>query len=86
MSKTFKERNEVYGDNYKMVGELMKVLHPEGFNQQSEEDHELGHLWSLLVVKLSRFAISDLKHKDSIHDLAVYAAMIEAILTNREEK
>lgn len=85
MAQTFKERNAVYGDNYKMVADLMCTLHPNGFNQLSNQDHELGHLWSLLIVKLSRFAISGLTHKDSIHDLAVYAAMIEAILTNREK-
>jgi len=85
MAKTFKERNAVYGDNYKMVGHLMQTLHPTGFVQSTVENHELGHLWSLLIVKLSRFAISGLTHKDSIHDLAVYAAMIEAILTNRRQ-
>lgn len=84
MATTFKDRNAIYGDNYKMVGELMEVLHPEGFTQLTKEDHELGHLWSLMIVKLSRFAISGLTHKDSVHDLAVYCAMIEAILTNRE--
>lgn len=86
MAKTFKERNAVYGDNYKMVGQLMQVLHPTGLVQSTTQDHELGHLWSLLIVKISRFAISGLLHKDSIHDAAVYCAMIESILTERENK
>ena len=34
-------------------------------------------------LNLSRFAISNLTHIDSIHDDAVYAAMIEAIIINQ---
>jgi len=87
MARTFRQRNAVYGNNYEMVGELMTVLHGKdaGDLQQSSEDHVVFHLWSLMIVKLSRFAISGLSHQDSIHDLAVYAAMIETILKERTE-
>lgn len=80
MAETFLERNAVYKDNVSMVGELLSVLHPSGVTIDSAAQHELFHLWSLLIVKLSRFATSDLKHIDSIHDAAVYAAMIESVL------
>jgi hypothetical protein len=39
------------------------------------------HLFEIIVVKLTRFANSRLEHKDSIHDIAVYSAMIESELT-----
>jgi hypothetical protein len=37
-----------------------------------------------MVVKLTRFANSGLTHEDSIHDAAVYAAMVESLI--RKEK
>ena len=84
MADTYRERNKVYGDNFRNVGHVMAALHPRGAGLQTPADHELFHLWSLLIVKLTRFANSDLTHIDSIHDAAVYAAMIEAILQERK--
>lgn len=83
MAVTFRERNAVYGDNYKMVGRLMAVLFPQGVSAELLHSHQF-HLFELKLVKLSRFAISGLTHTDSIHDDAVYSAMIEMILANKE--
>lgn len=83
MAETYRERNAVYGDNFRRVGHVMKALHPDGVKQETSLDHELFHLWSLLIVKASRFAVSGLTHQDSIHDLAVYAAMIQALIEER---
>lgn len=79
MAKTYRERNAVYGDNFRMVGPMMAVLFPDGVPAVVLHSDQF-HLFELILVKLSRFAISRLQHKDSIHDAAVYAAMIEAIL------
>ncbi len=81
MANTFRKRNAVYGSNYEMVAPLMSVLFPDGVPSKLVTQHQF-HLFELILVKLSRFAISDLKHVDSIHDLAVYGAMIESVLTN----
>jgi len=79
MASTFDERNKVYGSNYLMVSKLVKVLFPNGVPPGLvETDH--WHLFELKLVKLSRFAISNLSHEDSIHDDGVYSAMIESIL------
>lgn len=86
MAATFRDRNAVYGDNWRMVGQLMAVMFPEGVRLQAAEDYDVWHLFELMIVKLSRFAISKTTHIDSIHDLAVYAAMIEAILKQRKER
>jgi hypothetical protein len=77
---TFRERNAIYGDNAFKVGEVMAVLFPNGVNPQTKEDHHMYHLFELLVVKLTRFSNSGLKHQDSIHDLMVYAAMCENLV------
>jgi hypothetical protein len=84
MAGTYCARNMVYGDNFRIVGPVMQQLHPRGVTLETAEDHEIFHLWSLIIVKLSRFATSELKHEDSIHDAAVYCAMIEAILKERQ--
>lgn len=85
MATTFEARNAVYGDNYRMVGPIMRILFPRGV-----PPHLLGsdqfHLFELKIVKLTRFAISNLQHIDSIHDDAVYSAMIESILHQQKEQ
>lgn len=85
MAATFRERNAVYGDNYKMVGPIMNVLFPDGVPPEVLHSHQF-HLFELKIVKLSRFAISGLQHLDSIHDDGVYSAMIEAILRNEQDQ
>lgn len=80
MADTYRERNKVYGDNYKRVGAVMAQLFPEGVVLRTPEDFNVWHLFELMIVKLTRFANSDLKHEDSIHDLAVYAAMVESLI------
>lgn len=83
MAETFRERNKVYGSNFRMVAPLVKILWPDGVPRHVIED-DSWHLFELILVKLSRFAISNLSHQDSIHDTAVYAAMIEANLLEKQ--
>ena len=83
MAATFEERNKVYGDNYKNVAAVMRCLFPEGVpSELALTDH--WHLFELIIVKLTRFANGGLTHVDSIHDAAVYAAMIESIIQENE--
>ncbi len=84
MADTYRERNKVYGDNYKRVGEVMVALFPNGVTINTKDEFNVWHLFELMVVKLTRFANSGLSHEDSIHDLAVYAAMVESLI--RKEK
>lgn len=83
MAATFRERNAVYGSNYKMVAPLVRALFPNGVPPELVVTDQ-WHLFELKLVKLSRFAISNLTHMDSIHDDGVYSAMIESILSNKE--
>lgn len=84
MAKTYRDRNAVYGDNFKMVARMVGVLFPDGVPPELVVTDQ-WHLFELKLVKLSRFAISGLTHVDSVHDDAVYGAMIEAILRNKGE-
>lgn len=80
MAETYRERNKIYGDNYKRVGEVMTALFPRGVGLYSVDDFNKWHLFELIIVKLTRFANSDLTHQDSIHDAAVYCAMVESLI------
>lgn len=85
MAKTFRERNAVYGDNFRMVGKMMAVLFPKGVPPEVLHSDQF-HLFELKLVKLSRFALSNLQHLDSIHDDGVYSAMIESIIQQKEQQ
>jgi hypothetical protein len=78
-AETFKERNAIYRDNAVNVGKVMEALFPNGVNLKNAKDHQIYHLFELILVKLTRFANTNLHHKDSIHDVMVYAAMIEPL-------
>ena len=81
-AKTFAAKNKEYGENWRRVGPtLMALFGGESTTLSSEKDHERFHILMLIVVKLTRYVVNWEKggHKDSIHDAAVYAAMLEAI-------
>jgi len=86
MAQTFRERNKVYGDNYKRVGDVMVALFPEGVQLKTQEDFNTWHLFELMIVKLTRFANSGLTHVDSIHDCAVYAAMVQSLIEKENKQ
>jgi hypothetical protein len=50
---------------------------------KTAHDYNIWHLMELTVVKLTRLANSKMTHKDSVHDAAVYLAMLESMM---EEK
>ena len=85
MAQTFRERSAAYGSNWQMVGRLMQVLFPDGVPTELPHHHQF-HLFELVLVKISRFAVSNLEHNDSIHDAGVYCAMIESVLKSGETR
>lgn len=87
---TYRERNLVYKDNYKKVGSILAILHGQGSTHplssfpDDPETLALFDLYRMIIGKLTRFAESGLKHIDSIHDMVVYAAMVESLLRDDE--
>lgn len=84
MAQTFKEKNTKYKDNYTDVGQILKILFPEGIYLKTEEDFVQHHFVDWMIGKLTRFAKTDFKDTDSIHDMAVYAAMLEDYISQRK--
>jgi len=76
----FEERNAVYGDNYKMVGEVMKGLFPDGVILKTVNDWNRMHILLLDVVKTTRYTVNwETGHRPSIEDKTVYSAMLDMI-------
>jgi hypothetical protein len=78
--KTFNQRGAAYGPSYLQYGEVISSLFPEGINLQSTDDINRFGLMSMIISKLTRYCNQwDEPHKDSIHDLGVYAFMLEGV-------
>lgn len=79
-AKTYQERNKVYGDSYKTQGDVLDALFPEGMNI-THEDYNRIFMVNMIVSKLIRYCenFNDGGHQDSIHDLGVYAFMLEEL-------
>ena len=77
MARTCKARHKSYGDSPIRHGAMLAALHPSGVRLRTPHEHDVFALWVALTGKLVRFAVSGFTHQDSIHDAAVYAAMLE---------
>lgn len=85
MAGTFEERGKIYGDNWKRIGAVLHAL--AGGQPVTIEGEEAWLRWSLymlMVTKITRLATTDLQHIDSVHDLAVYGAMLESVLQSQQ--
>lgn len=80
-ARTFRERNAIYGNNYQRFGELLLALFPEGGIPAVRTPDDAQRLDYIIMClgKLQRYAHNFSKggHRDSAHDLMVYAAMLE---------
>lgn len=75
---TQRERAAVYGDGASRFAAAMIALFPEGLTLTTEQDFKRYGLLTQIVSKLARYTNHfDTPHRDSIHDLGVYAFMLE---------
>lgn len=84
MAATAKSRREQYGDNWRVVGDVLALLYPKGLTAKTPAE------WNTLVAviqvvnKLCRLAASGNTHLDSAHDLGPYAAMAAVLIEQRQ--
>ena len=80
---TYRQRNPLYGNNYKQIGTVLKVLFRNGVPTMDEAGWNRYAAWMALLQKTIRYAISLERdgsgHADSAHDAMVYAAMLEEL-------
>jgi hypothetical protein len=78
--KTYRDRNRVYGNNYKRFGVIMHALYPDGVT--INDAHQWNRFGIILqkISKLSRYVTDPMHgHIDSIHDDGVYSFMLEEL-------
>ena len=84
---TYRERNQLYGNNYKRFGEVMKQLLPDGLHIDDADDYNRLGILIQIVAKLTRYGQNfKTGHLDSIHDIIVYAAMLEELDREKLER
>lgn len=78
---TFKQRNSVYGNQYLRFGSILEAMFPGGLTLETVDDFNRFTMFVNCLAKLSRYSVNLNRggHKDSAHDLAVYAAMLEGM-------
>jgi hypothetical protein len=75
----FENRGGVYRDNHERLANALVALFPDGIELTTAEDHARFALLSLVLVKLTRYAVQwPDAHIDSIDDAIVYLAMLGA--------
>jgi hypothetical protein len=79
---TFEQRSKVYGDNYLRYPYALLALFPNHTIPEINGVGDASRLQLLIQIlnKLTRYAENLTKggHKDSAHDIIVYAAMLES--------
>lgn len=79
----YRQRNKLYGDNYKRFGPIMKLLLP--MNTIPTDPHTLNRLGILIqiIAKVTRYCQQFDKggHVDSLDDLSVYSMMLKELDT-----
>jgi hypothetical protein len=73
----FEKRNAEYGDNYRVMGPVLRAMFPSGLTIKTEEEWVRIFLFIMNVMKTTRYAKNFLRggHEDSMNDQSVYAQM-----------
>lgn len=80
---TNKERDAIYKDGYKAHAKVLEALFPQGLPHKTPKDWERTTMIMMITAKLVRYGAhlgeSGKGHLDSLHDLGVYAFMLEKL-------
>jgi hypothetical protein len=74
----YRERNKLYGNNYKEFGAIMAGMFPEGLTLTTVEDFNRFTIFVQAFAKFTRYAkaIKTGGHADSLDDISVYCQMM----------
>lgn len=81
LGEIFKERNQLYGSNYRLFGGVLNAMFPDGIEVYGPYDLNRLMLFLQVVHKLTRYAraLTDGGHKDSADDACVYLQMMREL-------
>ena len=78
LGELYRQRNKVYGNDYKYFGTVMAGMFPEGVMLKTATDFGRFALFMLVTMKINRYSKSFLTggHADSLDDNSVYSQML----------
>ena len=81
LGEIYKDRNMLYGDDYKGHGNVMMALFPMGIVLNNQTDFNRYSCLKEIVTKISRYAMNFNRggHDDSLDDIAVYSQMLKEL-------
>jgi hypothetical protein len=81
LAELYKQRQKLYGNNYKLIGDAFTALFPNGLTLKSPEDFNRFSLFVQILTKMTRYGqmFSKGGHTDSLNDMAVYAQMLQEL-------
>ena len=82
----YRQRNKVYGDNYRKFGHMMLAMYPDGLTLKTADDFNRLGVFVQCLAKVSRYAetLPQGGHPDSALDLATYAAMLRELTPDQD--
>lgn len=77
----YRQRNAIYGDNYKNIGAIMRAMFPGPVTLKTEHDFRRYGVFFRMMDKMTRYAenFESGGHKDSMDDIAVYAMILQEL-------
>ncbi len=82
--QTFTQKNEKYGTSWDKVGEIMKILFPNGIVVVTPYEHAKFHILNHIIGKIVRYGnTGGVEH---IRDGGVYFFILEKLLQDGELK
>ena len=80
-AEVYRQRNELYKDNYLRFGEIMQTLFPDGLFLGTKEEFNRFGIFVQCVAKLTRYGaqFNEGGHDDSALDASVYFQMLRQV-------
>lgn len=77
----YRDRNKMYGNNYKAFGHSCMSIFPKGIELKTVDDFNRFGVFVMIVSKVSRYAamFTNGGHPDSLDDLAIYSQMLQEL-------
>ena len=80
-AELYRTKNTLYGDSYRITGELLEALFPGGMKLNTRKDFNRFSIFTLILGKIARYS----NHwynpdvEDTMLDLSVYATMLREL-------
>ena len=81
LARLFETRGQIYGDQYKVIGDVLWSVFDGPIKLETAQDYTRFVTLAFILQKICRYAnaFNDGGHADSLNDASVYAQMLREI-------